>query len=125
MNNAILFKQAHAMTKASMQAGDNYQATFALCLKLVIEQNKAQAVAMVESKGKAHMNRKSNNYAADVGALYETLQNKLVLTSSGYYAGVRIGHRVSNKHRHIAKLVRYHMRAQYGMKFKPRSKFYN
>lgn len=59
MNNAALFKQAHAMTKATVKQGDNYQATFGLCLKLVIEQNKAQSVAMVKSKGRAHMNIKA------------------------------------------------------------------
>lgn len=59
MNNAAIFKQAHALTKATVKAGDNYQATFALCLKLVIEQNKAQAVAMVEAKEDAHMNIKA------------------------------------------------------------------
>lgn len=59
MNNAAIFKQAHTLTKATVKTGDSYQATFALCLKLVIEQNKAQAVAMVESKEKARMNIKA------------------------------------------------------------------
>ena len=40
MNKSQLFKQAHALTKATIQAGDNYQATFALCLKAVYAQSK-------------------------------------------------------------------------------------
>lgn len=31
-----LFKQAHALTRATIQAGDNYQATFILCLRAII-----------------------------------------------------------------------------------------
>lgn len=46
MNNAQAFKQAHAMTKATIKQGDSYAATFGICLKLVIEQNKAQAKQM-------------------------------------------------------------------------------
>lgn len=46
-----LFKVAHKLTKATVQAGDNYSATFAICLKVVIElakqvkaQNKTSAI---------------------------------------------------------------------------------
>lgn len=53
MNNAAIFKAAHALTKTTVKAGDSYQATFAICLKLVIKQNKAQSVAIVEAKEKA------------------------------------------------------------------------
>lgn len=35
-----LFKQAHALTRATIQAGDNYQATFILCLRAIIADNK-------------------------------------------------------------------------------------
>ncbi len=38
MKSAI-FKQAHALTKATIKAGDNYQATFALCLKAIYADN--------------------------------------------------------------------------------------
>ena len=34
--NAKIFKQAHELTKSIIQKGDNYRATFALCLKLVM-----------------------------------------------------------------------------------------
>lgn len=40
MNN---FSKAHKMTKAIIQAGDNYAATFALCLKAVYAESKAPA----------------------------------------------------------------------------------
>ena len=43
MTNSQLFKQAHAMTKQVIQTGDNYQATFGLCLK-VIKAEAKQAV---------------------------------------------------------------------------------
>lgn len=34
-----IFKKAHALAKATIKAGDNYQATFALCLKVVYADN--------------------------------------------------------------------------------------
>lgn len=40
MNKSVLFKQAHAMTKQVIKSGDNYNATFALCLKQVIADSK-------------------------------------------------------------------------------------
>lgn len=59
MNNAALFKQAHALTKATIKVGDSYQATFGMCLRHVIEQNKAQTIAMVEAKEKAKFSIKA------------------------------------------------------------------
>lgn len=45
MTNANLFKQAHALTRATIQAGDDYRATFGLCLQsLMIEKRMAEAV---------------------------------------------------------------------------------
>ena len=35
MTNSQLFKQAHAMTKQVIKAGDNYQVTFGACLKAI------------------------------------------------------------------------------------------
>ena len=34
------FKQAHALTRLVIQSGDNYQATFTLCLRAVIADSK-------------------------------------------------------------------------------------
>lgn len=38
-----LFKQAHSLTRATIQAGDDYRATFGLCLKQVIADAKQSA----------------------------------------------------------------------------------
>lgn len=35
MNNSELFSKAHAMTRASIKAGDSYQVTFGACLKAI------------------------------------------------------------------------------------------
>lgn len=41
MTKSTLFKQAHALAKAIIKAGDNYRATFGLCLKAIIADSKA------------------------------------------------------------------------------------
>nr|WP_313974094.1 hypothetical protein [uncultured Psychrobacter sp.] len=41
MNTSTIFKAAHALTKATIQTGDSYSATFAICLKAVYAENKA------------------------------------------------------------------------------------
>ncbi len=38
-----LFQQAHALTRATIQTGDNYQATFTLCLRAIIADAKQAA----------------------------------------------------------------------------------
>ena len=35
ISNAVLFKQAHAMTRETIQAGDDYRTTFGACLKAI------------------------------------------------------------------------------------------
>ena len=42
ISNATLFKQAHAMTRATIQAGDCYRATFGLCLKAIKDSQKVK-----------------------------------------------------------------------------------
>lgn len=37
MNTSSIFKKAHALTKATIQTGDSYSATFVICLKVVYE----------------------------------------------------------------------------------------
>lgn len=50
MNNSSLFKQAHAMAKATHKPGENYQVTFGACLKLIkAEQAKAELVAIEQA----------------------------------------------------------------------------
>lgn len=41
MSKSQLFTQAHALTRATIKAGDDYRATFALCLKAIIADSKA------------------------------------------------------------------------------------
>lgn len=43
ISNAVLFKQAHAMTRATIQAGDDYRATFGACLKAIKDEVKQAA----------------------------------------------------------------------------------
>lgn len=43
ISNAALFKQAHAMCRATIQAGDSYQVTFGACLKAIKQDNTKQA----------------------------------------------------------------------------------
>lgn len=41
MNKSAIFKAAHALTKATVQAGDSYAVTFAAALRIVIAESKA------------------------------------------------------------------------------------
>ena len=43
ISNAVLFKQAHAMTRATIQAGDCYRTTFGACLKTIKDELKQAA----------------------------------------------------------------------------------
>ena len=43
ISNTALFKQAHAMTRVTIQAGDDYRATFGLCLKAIKQDSAKQA----------------------------------------------------------------------------------
>ena len=40
MNTSTIFKKAHALTKATIQTGDSYSATFAICLKVIYAESK-------------------------------------------------------------------------------------
>lgn len=46
-----IFKKAHKLTKEIIRKGDNYRATFRLCLSFVYSQFKKGVVKMVELKG--------------------------------------------------------------------------
>ena len=43
ISNATLFKQAHAMTRATIQDGDCYRTTFGACLKAIKDELKQAA----------------------------------------------------------------------------------
>jgi len=42
MNTSTIFKKAHALTKATVRAGDSYSATFAACLKVIYAESKSK-----------------------------------------------------------------------------------
>ena len=44
MTKSELFKAAHKLAKSVIQVGDNYSATFALCLKAVFAQSKETSI---------------------------------------------------------------------------------
>lgn len=43
ISNAVLFKQAHAMTKQVIKNGDDYRVTFGACIKAIKQDNAKQA----------------------------------------------------------------------------------
>ena len=47
MNNSTAFKQAHAMTKQVIKAGDCYRTTFGQCLKAIKAQQAAKNITNV------------------------------------------------------------------------------
>ena len=51
MTKSELFKAAHKLAKATIQAGDNYSATFALCLKAVYAQKETSIVDKLIAAG--------------------------------------------------------------------------
>ena len=53
MTKSELFKKAHALTKATVKAGDNYLATFALCLKAIYAEATDIAAKIIAAGGKA------------------------------------------------------------------------
>ena len=50
MTKSELFKAAHKLAKATIQAGDNYQVTFGLCLKTVYAQSSSNVVNVERSE---------------------------------------------------------------------------
>ncbi|MAX51220.1 MAG: hypothetical protein CMH22_05080 [Methylophaga sp.] len=52
MTNSQLFKKAHEMTRATVRDGDNYQATFGACLKIIKAQSERK-VDFLEVVGSA------------------------------------------------------------------------
>lgn len=64
MTNSQIFKQAHALAKATVKAGDNYQVTFGLCLKTVYAQSKSQVARVkniITQAVNAGINQDTNN----------------------------------------------------------------
>lgn len=53
MTKSELFKKAHALAKATIKAGDNYLATFSLCLKAIYAEATDIAAKIIAAGGKA------------------------------------------------------------------------
>ena len=64
MNTSTIFKKAHALTKATVQAGDSYSATFAICLKIQIE------IAQKDSYLQGSYKKLSNSWGAFIDGDY-------------------------------------------------------
>lgn len=63
-----IFKVAHKLTKATVKAGDSYQATFAICLKLVM--SIAKSIKVKASKAKPARNQVSS------AQMYDNIMNE-------------------------------------------------
>jgi len=53
MNKSAIFKAAHALTKATVKAGDSYQVTFGAALRIVIAESKGHTFESVMATFKA------------------------------------------------------------------------
>lgn len=62
MNTSTIFKKAHALTKAIIQTGDSYSATFTICLKTVY-QMAAKALTTLEFRKLGLVAKKTSNGA--------------------------------------------------------------
>lgn len=65
MTNSQTFKLAHAMTKQVIQSGDNYQATFGLCLKMIKADQLVNAANLKADLMRAQYNSKGANNKGD------------------------------------------------------------
>lgn len=61
LNKSAIFSKAHALTKATIQAGDNYAVTFAAALKIVIAESKAPA-SILDLLAEAGLIEAANDY---------------------------------------------------------------
>lgn len=67
MDNSQAFKKAHQMTKQVIKAGDNYQATFGACLKIVIREAMSNEQKHIEDKkaAQARIFRRQTEWAIE------------------------------------------------------------
>lgn len=88
MNTSTIFKAAHALTKATVEAGDNYSATFAICLKTVY-QMAANAMTVLDYRRLEMVSKTTSNGAnalmIKVGSAADTFlsENKVFATLFG------------------------------------------
>ena len=93
MNKSNLFKSAHKLTKATVQAGDSYSATFAICLKVIymdsnkkFEGTEKQVVWAKDAYSRYAQDAKQGVNDLQVLAdtdLRQNLQEAIIMTSVG------------------------------------------
>lgn len=66
-----IFKVAHKLTKATVKAGDNYQATFAACLKLAIS-----IVKSIKAAAKKAATKAAQKARATSAQMYDDIMNE-------------------------------------------------
>ena len=77
-----IFKKAHELTKNIIKKGDNYRATFKLCLSFVYSQIKKGVVKMIELKGTEKQVKWANDIREKVFEYEEELLRYLEDNSS-------------------------------------------
>ena len=66
MNTSTIFKAAHALTKATIQTGDSYSATFAICLKVIYAESKNKITFNFADRRKARCTFKKSKSGKSV-----------------------------------------------------------
>ena len=66
MNTSTIFKAAHALTKATVKAGDSYSATFAICLKVIYAESKNKITFNFADRRKARCTFKKSKSGKSV-----------------------------------------------------------
>lgn len=66
MNTSTIFKKAHALTKATVKAGDSYSATFAACLKVIYAESKIKLSFNFADRRKARCTFKKSKSGSKV-----------------------------------------------------------
>ena len=79
-----IFKKAHELTKNIIKKGDNYRATFRLCLSFVYSQVKKGVNKVIELKG----TEKQVKWAEDIKAQFNDIVKKynLIMTKEKIYS---------------------------------------
>lgn len=62
MTNSQIFTKAHALTRTTIQTGDSYSATFALCLKAVYAEARQPKQTLIEIFAAKHRGMYGNGF---------------------------------------------------------------
>jgi hypothetical protein len=86
MSNSTLFKQAHALTRATLRAGDNYRATFELCLRYIIAIADDASLTVVSKRA---IIKRAPMAANQFNATFDAIGYKAPRQPIGYYKPAR------------------------------------